>query len=780
MKALENVRLVEFSSHLGVAYAAMLLAEQGAHAIKVEPSAGASGRGAPHFHVLNRSKRSVFIDLEDGAPTAREQVRDLIRWADIVIAGYTPRRAIALRLDYESVRSVNRRALLLSMPPLGSRGPDADDDASDDLVQARGGIAGSQWARSGNPVPLTFPAASYSAGAMGAIAAAAALVARGDGEGQSIEVSLLAGAFSLQTGSIMRHQKATALYARAANDPLGPIPCYRLYQAGDGAYLFVACGNATFWNKFALAIDRPDLVADPRFEAAPWGIPVEHWQTLKDIIAPIIRARPRDEWRRILQQADVPCAPVLARREFIDHVQVRAVGMRRKIVDPGLGPTVQIGVPVTLHDTPGDYSGPAPMIESPTCGAIQLPADANPERAHESQPPGATRIGSRERGPLAGVLVLDFTSYIAGSYGPMILAQLGADVVKIESLEGDAFRHFGFGFLGWNQGKRGLALDLRAEAGREIVRELALRTDIVVENMRPGRMRRFGLDYATLAALNPRIIYMSVTGFGNRGPEHDQPAFDPLLQARSGVMAAQGGHRGHPVYLTCAICDYGAAMLSALGYVLALRARQISGRGQMCEASLLQAAMAFQAGEFIFYDGRPDMENGDAEYRGGSALSRCYRCRDGGWIRIAIAQPRDWDAMSALRGAVVILPYDAASREPPNGSLAAALEAHFANLDRTEAIRSLREAGIPAAPVLKISELFDDPQVAANELIAEVEHPGYGRVIQSGILAKFSATVPKVERAAPLLGQHTDEILSQCLGYDAARIADLRIRGIVK
>ena len=777
MKALENVRLVEFSSHPGVAYAAMLLAEQGASAIRVEPPAGAPGRGSPQFHVLNRSKRSVFIDIGDGSPAVREQVRSLIRWADIVIVGYTPRRAIALGLDYESVRSINPRVLLLSMPPLGSRGPHADDDACDDLVQARGGIAGSQWARSGNPVPLTFPAASYSAGAMGAIAAAAALVARGDGAGQSIEVSLLAGAFSLQTGSIMRHEKAIALYAQAANDPLGPIPCYRLYQAGDGAYLFVACGNATFWNKFALAIDRPDLVADSRFEGAPWGIPVEHWQTLKEILAPIMRSRPRDEWLGLLRQADVPCAPVLARQEFIDHAQVRSAGMRREIADPILGPTVQIGVPVTLHDTPGDIAGSAPAIESPGLSAAELIAQADHERARV--PLGDPAIGSRDRGPLAGVLVLDFASYIAGSYGPMILAQLGADVIKIESLEGDAFRHFGFGFLGWNQGKRGLALDLQSEAGREIVRDLAMKADIVVENLRPGRMRRFGLDYATLAALNPRVIYMSVTGFGNRGPEHDQPAFDPLLQARSGVMAAQGGHRGHPVYLTCAICDYGAAMLSALGCVLALRARQTTGRGQMCEASLLQAALAFQAGEFIFYDRRPDMENGDAEYRGRAALSRCYRCRDGHWICIAIAEPRHWDAMSALRGGA-ILPYDEAACAPPEGPLAKALEDYFAKLDRAEALRSLGLAGIPAAPVRKVSELFDDPQVVSNELIAEVEHPAYGRVIQSGILAKFSATVPRVERAAPLLGQHTEEILSRYLGYDAARIADLKTRGIVK
>ena len=123
----------------------------------------------------------------------------------------------------------------------------------------------------------------------------------------------------------------------------------------------------------------------------------------------------------------------------------------------------------------------------------------------------------------------------------------------------------------------------------------------MVENLRPGRMRKFGFDYESLAARNPRIIYMSVNAFGNRGPDHNQPGFDPLLQARSGVMAAQGGHHGHPVYLTCAICDYGAAMLSAFGCVLALRARELTGRGQFCETSLLQSAMAFQAGEFAFY-----------------------------------------------------------------------------------------------------------------------------------------------------------------------------------
>lgn len=778
IEALDGVNLLEFSSHLGAAYATMLLAEQGARAIKVEPPGGAAGRGGPHFHVLNRSKRSLFIDIESKAGEA--EVRDLIRWADVVITGHTAARSRALGLDYESVRSNNPRALMVGMPPFGSRGPDSDLEGGDDLVQARGGIAGNQWSVSGNPTPLTLPAPSYSAGAMAAVAAVAALVARGcDGEGQLIEVSLLAGAFSLQTASIMRHERLAALYADGSNDPLGPIPSYRLFEAGDGRYLFVACGNATFWNKFALAIDRPDLVADPRFEGAPWGCR-EHWQTLKEILEAIMRTRPREEWLKLLREGDVPCAPVLSRQEFIDDPQVRLLGMRRKIVDPTLGSTVQMGVPIDLRRTPGEIAGPAPAIDSRKQSVAELIAATRRVDGGGARPRDQSRIGRVDKGPLAGVLVLDFASYIAGSYSSMILAQMGADVIKIESLEGDSVRHLALGFLGWNQGKRGLALNLSEPEGREIVCGLAKKADLLVENLRPGRMRKLGLDYPTLAALNPRLIYMSITGFGNRGPDHDQPSFDPLLQARSGMMAAQGGHHGHPVYLTCAICDYGAAMLSALGCVLALRARQLTGCGQMCETSLLQSAMAFQAGEFIFYDGRPDMENGDPEYRGRSALSRSYRCRDGSSLFVSIAEQRSWAAMGGLCRTAAEIPYADAAREPASGRLSAALSEYFEQLERAQALHALKQAGVPATPVNRIKDLFADPQVAANELLADLDHSQWGKVTQTGILAKFSATVPSVPCAAPLLGQHTVEILSHELDYDSARIADLQRRRVIR
>lgn len=779
MRALDDITVVEISSNLAAAYAAMLLAEQGARAIKLEPPGGAPERGSPHFHVLNRSKRSFPLDCESAAGAAA--LRGFIRRADVVVSGFTPARTRALGVDYDGVHRINPRALVLTLPPLGSNGPLSELEADEDLAAAIGGIPGSQWARSGNPVALTFPAASYSAGVMGAAAAVAALCARGaGGAGQAIEVSILAGALSLQTGAILRHEKMTTLY-HGGQDPLGPVPCYRLFEAADGRYLFIACGNSTFWNKFALALDRPDLVSDPRFENAPWGIAPEHWQTLKDILEPIIRTRPCQQWLELLRQADVPCAPVLSRREFIDDAQVRFLGMRRELADPILGPTVQMGMPIDLHDTPGEIVGPAPAepaavaADTGTADAVAAQAQGNgSDSPGASAPPGAAG-----QGPLAGVLVLDFASYIAGSYGPMILAQLGADVIKIESLEGDSFRHFGFGFLGWNQQKRGLALNLNRPEALEIVYQLADRADVLVENLRPGRMRRFGLDYQTLSARNPRLVYMSVNGFGNRGPDHDQPGFDPLLQARSGVMAAQGGHHDHPVYLTCAICDYGAAMLSAFGCILALRARQRCGRGQLCETTLLQAAMAFQAGEFNFYAGRPDLENGAVEYRGHSALRRAYQCSDGTWLFVAVSSPVQWESLRALAGDLPAVPYAQAAGEPCEGALAAALGARFEQLSRSEALERLAQARVAAAPVNRHQDLFDDPQILANDLLAELDHSEWGRVQQTGMLVKFSATPGGIERAAPLLGEHAREVLGQYLGFDAAKVAELRARGIV-
>jgi len=229
-----------------------------------------------------------------------------------------------------------------------------------------------------------------------------------------------------------------------------------------------------------------------------------------------------------------------------------------------------------------------------------------------------------------------------------------------------------------------------------------------------------------------------------------------------------------------AISDYGAAMLSALGCVLALNARERTGRGQFCETSLLQASIAFQAGEYAFYDDRPDMENGGVESRGRSALARAYHCRDGEWLFVSVSEAGEWRTLRKLYGSLPALSFDDAVREPPEGGLATALTMEFSKIDRADALAALARAGVPAAQVNHFHDLFEDSQVVANELVAEFEHAEWGRVRQTGILAKFSATPARVDHAAPLLGEHTDQILRDLLGYDAAKIAGLRARRVVK
>ncbi|HZY60590.1 MAG TPA: CoA transferase, partial [Candidatus Binataceae bacterium] len=629
-KALDGVTVVEFASHMGAAYAGMVMAEHGARTIRVEPEGGDPGRGTAHFHALNRSKQPVFLDLNSRDDLGR--ARELLDLADLVISSFVPSRQRALGLDFAAVHAINPRAVLLEMPPLGSKGPLAELDAENDVVEALGGITASQWAVSGKPVAQVFPSASYQAGLLGVASAVAALIKRDEGgPSQSVEVSILAGAMLLQTGTILRHQTMMRMFPGGPSDPLGPLPIYRLFPAGDGKYLLLAAGNPRFWQRLALLLDRPELISDPRFEKAPWGVQGENRDILRNIVGDQIASAPREQWLQRFQDAEIPCGPVKTRQECMDDAQVRALGLRREVNDPVLGPTVQLGIPIKLYRTPGDILHAARTPESADPAALaHLLQEAREQRA-ERRPRAEPVPQSRSPGPLAGTLVVDFSGYIAGALGPMVLSHCGATVLKVEHLDGDPFRTMAFGFMGWNQNKRAVALNLKHPKGREIAYGLIRKADVLVENMRTGRTHALGIDYDTVAAINPRLVYMTVTGFGSYGPERNRPGFDPLAQAWGGVMAAHDGSGRtdqppgspvHPVYMACAIGDYGAAILSALGCILALRARQITGLGQRCETSLLHAAMALQAAEYTFYDGRPNMENGAPELRGLSALHR--------------------------------------------------------------------------------------------------------------------------------------------------------------
>ena len=783
-KALDGVTVIEFASHLGAAYAGMVMAEQGARTIRVEPPGGDPSRGTPHFHALNRSKQPVYLDLE--STDGLDRARDLLVLADVVISGFIPSRQRALGLDLNAVHAINPRAVILEMPPMGSKGPRAELDAENDVVEALGGITASQWAVSGKPVAQVFPSASYQAGLLGVASAVAALIKRDEGgPAQAVEVSILAGALLLQTGTILRHDTMMRMFSGGPSDPLGPLPIYRLFPAGDGKYLLLAAGNSRFWQRLALLIERPELISDPRFEKAPWGVQGENRDILRNIVGEQIASAPREQWLKRLEEAEIPVGPVKTRQECMDDAQVRALGLRREVNDPLLGPTVQLGIPIKLYRTPGEIRHAARISEPGPAVLEALWQEARERRAAPRPAPRAPQNGAG--GPLAGMLVVDFSGYIAGALGPMILSHHGATVIKVEHLDGDPFRTIAFGFMGWNQNKRAIALDLRTPQGREIAYGLIRKADVMVENMRTGRTQALGIDYDTVAAINPRLVYMTITGFGSYGPERDRPGFDPLAQAWGGVMAAHDGSGRtdlppgspvHPLYMSCAIGDYGAAMLSALGCILGLRARQVVGVGQRCETSLLHAAMALQAGEFTFYEGRPNMENGAPELRGLSALHRVYQCSDKKWIYLAVSSPAQWTALSEA-ARIGKVPFEKARLEGPEAPLVRQLEEFFVRQESAPVVDRLARLGVPIVIANTMLSLFDDPQIMANQLLTTINDPKWGEVGQVSVLSKFSATPAPSPAPAPNFGEHTDQVLSEFLGYDAERIAALRAKGVV-
>ncbi len=775
--ALDGVTVVDFSQGRAGPYAGMLLAEQGANVIKVEPPAGDRARGTPAFHVLNRSKLGVVFDLT--SPEGRAKARELAATADVVLVDHLPQGAERLGIDYERLTRENPGLIYCSMPPYGSKGPLATLEPDDTLVTAVTGVLGLQWSYADSPVFLVVPIVAYATGVLAALAVAATLFDRArSGHGDHIEVSGLGGAFALQPASYLLPLSALEVIRLSTGKitPRGPWPTYRVYEASDGEWFFLGALTPVFWTKLAVALGLEEYLADPRFESAPTGYKSpEDAQELSNRLAEIFATKPRRHWLDFLREADVPAGPVQTRDDYFQDPQVLHNGMRAEIEDPEVGPTVQMGVPLLLRGTPGGIRGPAPLLGQHN---DDVPAMPPPTRA---APPPIVRGKAKGGAPLDGITVLELGTILAGPYAATLLSDLGANVIKTEPLDGDPWRSVAISFLGVNRGKRGLAINLKSEQGLDVFYDLVRKSDAVVDNSRAGVLQRLKIDYEALSAVNPRIICASITGFGASGPMAGLPGFDPLLQARSGLMQAQGGDGEEPVYHQIAVCDFITGLMTAYGVAAALYVREHSGRGQQIETSLANNAMAAQAGEFIRYQGRPPDPPGGRDLAGVSALYRVYRCADG-WLFLAVCTSEQAAALvRATGGGLAPHAEDAAAslvEAPLQGDAASALETFFAQGGLDETIQLLTQQGIPCAPCVTIQGLFDDEHLRANDLWWEMEHPDFGPMRQTGRIVKWGRRSMRLERPAPLLGQHSREVLLE-FGVDSSRIEELILKGVV-
>jgi len=376
--------------------------------------------------------------------------------------------------------------------------------------------------------------------------------------------------------------------------------------------------------------------------------------------------------------------------------------------------------------------------------------------------------------PLDGVRVVDLTSYIAGSYSAMMLADLGAAVTKVESLEGDSFRELP-GFFGWNRGKRSIALNLKTPEGREIVERLAREGDVVMENWRPGVADRLGVGHAHLLEINPKLIYCSVTAFGSTGPYVDRPGFDPLLQAMGGLMTLQG-FGGPPQYLRTAPTDYYTAAIAAQAVLAALYARHRTGRGQRIETSLLRGVLALQSGIAIDYPGKPTLLRENPTYR-------LYQGSDAQWFFVACGNQSFWVKLCTALGMQEFAddPRFASwlLRIQNSEALLPIIEKRFGEKPRAEWLEILAAHDIPCAPGKTIQEFMNDPGVRHQDMVHEYDHPDVGRLRVMGQPLAFAGTPTRDPGPPPTLGQHTDQVLRE-LGYDATAVNDLRARKVVR
>ena len=394
--------------------------------------------------------------------------------------------------------------------------------------------------------------------------------------------------------------------------------------------------------------------------------------------------------------------------------------------------------------------------------------------------------------PLAldGIRVLDLSRVIAGPWCGALLGDFGADVIKVEDTDaGDESRTWPprkdgetAAYLLFNRNKRGMTLDLKSPDGVDVIKALAQKSDVLVENFRTGTMESFGLGYDVLAEINPRLIYCSVSAFGRSGPRKDSPGYEALMQAFSGIMSITGEPGGPPVRSAVSFLDLTTGILCALGVTAAVHQRERTGLGQRVDGSLLDTAIALLAyhAEGYLLAGLVPKALGS----GHPSLSpyRNFKCRDGQWIFIAAANDRFWGKLTRA------LDLEAMAADPrfmKNGDrvanraeLEAMLEKIIGEYDREPLLKRLEEADVPATPVNTVDQVMNDPQTIARGMIERVVHPKLGEIPVVGTPLQFSRMTPGVRRAAPLRGEHTDAVLAEC-GLSPERIRELRDKKVI-
>ena len=790
--ALDGITVLDLTDGPAGALTTMFLCDHGARVIRVVDTSDTTPRRGGYL-VWDRGKECMRLDFSQivppaqsgyvsttHTPTASEDQSlsygRLLRGADVLVEDFAPSSRHQAMVSFDWLSALNPRLIHCSITAYGKYGPLKDEPPIDDLVMARMGILGSQPGFRPPPVHVVHPLPSVGAAMLAAQGITASLLAREKtGLGRKVDTSLMAGA-------LMYHPKVVGdklLPNVFQTHPSGSGAFYSVYECADSNWVQLGCVHVGFITTAATVMGIKEAVNEARFNRGRPPQDSAEDRELRALVAQVIRTKPYTEWASIFEDADVPFAQARLTEESMDDPQVAANGMVIELQDPEVGPMLQMGVPIELSATPGKVKGPRALPGTqPGRVPDDLP-DISPDL--HSQP---LQTGPFDP-PLKGIRVLEITNLIAGPNAGRLLADLGADVIKFEPLDGDMSRPIGRTyFFNLNAHKRSMSVNTRTPEGKEVAQKVAATADVLLANMRPGATERMGIGPEVLKRLNPRIIETHVTGYGWHGPYAHRPGIDPLAQALMGLQRAQGGPGNPPVFpAQLAPTDFTTGAMGALGAILALFVRERTGVVQRVDSNLLNGGIVLSSEWFTRYAGKPTRRLADKGQYGLDAWHRLYQVHDG-WLyvvaetsaeRLALCRALDCADVDQVNAA------SAAGCHPAEAPLAQALAQRFAGLSLAESLGRLQKAGIPCAPAVEgHSELFlDDPHAAANDMVVIHQHPVIGRQRLARHYVRFGNTQTASGQPTPLLGAHTREILQE-VGFTEQAIAELYAKGVVR
>ena len=831
----DRVTVLDFTQDHAGNLATMLLADNGARVIKIEPPEGDRCRTMPAWRMWNRGKESVVLDLSttEGRGTAQA----LAQRADVLVESFLPGEAAGGRmlgepandhqahesrrgagvqgwgeaarhgLDYGTISQTHPALVHCSITAFGPVGPHAHLPPYDAIVQAVSGEliswSGGWGGKGRDTVPQyrARPLAAYGAAHLAVQGIAAALrVRRLTGRGQHVATSLYQGLACYDAMSAFARQRELGIIEDPP-PPLGKflhVPLvYLVARCKDGQWMQMTCNTQGLFQVWMRAIGMEGIFQDPRFKGAPYRLEsAEERDALRSMILERMLERTLEDWIAVFIEHNVAGDRFLTVQQAMDHPQMRHNGAVTAITDPTVGATEQLGPIAAFSATPSAIGRPAPRLGQHTAKAMAMAA--RPLRAQVR----ATRKAAPAH-PFAGMLILDFAPFLAAPFGTSLAADMGARVIKIEPPDRpDDFRSRNNGRSRTFQGKESMALDLKTEEGRAIIRSLVAKADGLLHNMRGDAPSRTGIDYATVREINPRIVYLYAGSYGSTGPGAGRGAFHPTAGALTGGALLQLGRGNQPPasdspLTTEQIARYGDALLRAnegspdisaalaVGTAMAmgLYARERTGKGQYIETSMLTSNAYVVSEDFLRYPGKPEAPTPDGDLRGVHALQRLYRATDG-WLLLSCPTEGEWLRLCTALGRDD-LPADPrfgdpASRLRHDDQLIALLGEAFRERSAAAWERMLAEGGVACvrADGPSAADFFlTDPGVRENGFIAEVQHPGMSRMMRQGPGVQFSLT-PACAGPPHLFGQDTPAILRE-IGVAEEEIARLRREGII-